>query len=118
MTIHLTLPWPPSVNTKFNHVRYLSAREKAFNAMVQATAIDEANGKLPKPLKGRVQFSIFLHAATLMKYDIDNYAKAVIDGCVRAGLMDNDHQIDKLYVERGKVWKGVGGCRIVISEIV
>jgi len=48
--------------------------------------------------------------------DIDNCAKSCIDSLQDANIFENDVQIQKLLIERGKLIKN-GGVTITIEEI-
>ena len=121
-TVHLTLPWPPSVNRYWRSVpmgrgrgvRVLISREgRAFHtdAVARLAGLHRRG-----PLRGRLDVRIELCAPTRRALDIDNRLKALLDAMQQAGVYRDDGQIDRLLVERGPVTRG-GLVRVAISEL-
>ena len=110
------LPFPPTVNhiwKSSGKTRYLSKEYEAFLGMVQVIVGRE---RVPKFGEKRLAVSIKLHGPNKRKYDIDNRVKAVLDSLVRAGVMDDDEQVDSLAVTREEIIKG-GLCVVWIGEM-
>lgn len=67
------------------------------------------------PLEGRLKVTMYMYPPTKRQFDIDNYVKAQWDALQAAGVIKNDNQIDKLYIERMAVEKG-GKVLVEITE--
>lgn len=48
---------------------------------------------------GPVALRIVLQSATALRGDIDNYAKAILDGMVKGQMMDDDSQVYSLQIQ-------------------
>ena len=102
--IHLTLPWPESVNEywKMRAIKvngrhmatvYVSARGKAFQANV-AKAVAEQLGQ-HQPLEGRLAVRMNFYQPNARKCDISNFVKSTEDALTKAGVWVDDSQIDR-----------------------
>jgi crossover junction endodeoxyribonuclease RusA len=104
----IRLPWPPSANNLYRvgaHGKpYLTEAQRSFRAGVPVA--------LPKD--GRLKVTLELCSPDRRTSDIDNRAKAVLDGLQHAGHYLNDSQIDTLIIQRGPITPG--GCVIVTIE--
>jgi len=109
--ITLTFPYPPSVNAYWLQAgkrRYISKRGVDFKR-----AVHEICDKLTSFGDKPIEISIVLYPRDKRLLDIDNCCKAILDSM--NGLMyDDDQQVWKLTVERGKKIKG-GGCEVTIK---
>ena len=109
--ITLTFPYPPSVNAYWLQAgkrRYISKRGVDFKR-----AVHEICDKLPSFGDKPIEIFIVLYPRDKRLLDIDNCCKAILDSM--NGLMyDDDQQVWKLTVERGKKIKG-GGCQVTIK---
>ena len=109
--ITLSFPYPPSVNAYWLQAgkrRYISQRGRDFKLAV-AKICDGLKTFGDQP----IEVSIVLFPRDKRLLDIDNCCKAILDSM--NGLMyDDDQQVWKLTVERGKKIKG-GGCQITIK---
>jgi crossover junction endodeoxyribonuclease RusA len=99
---HLTLSWPPSVNNYFATVgrrRIVSAQGKAYREEVfWIVRQQRLNGRFAG---ARVGISINAYEPKVKRRrDLDNILKAVLDGLTKAGLWDDDVQVDYLRVAR------------------
>lgn len=88
--------------------RYTAERSDAWMKSVGAYAM-HARGtwqratRRPWPVWSRLSVALVVHKATRQACDLDNLAKAILDGSAgAAGLWANDHQIDRLLVVRGE----------------
>ena len=111
----LTLPFPPTLNHMHRSKgkqHYLSAEYKAFIGMVDL-AVHRSG--MPKFGAKRLAIAITLHGPNKRRFDIDNRIKAACDALQRAGLFDDDSQIDHLTVTRGEIVKS-GLCEVTIQE--
>lgn len=113
--VAVLLPWPPTVNTYYRHVVIrgsarvlLSAAGRAYQ---QAAGL-AMKGLVAPPTPHAVR--VVLHAPDRRAYDIDNRAKALLDGIYRALKID-DAVIDRLTIERGAPTRG-GLARVWIEE--
>lgn len=112
----LTLPFPPSTNTMYRragHIMHLSAAGKAFKQEV-AQQIADTLGTVDK-IQGRIGIQIELFRKDRTSYDIDNYAKSVIDS-LKGALFEDDRQVDWLIVKRREVTPP-GFCEVIVSEL-
>lgn len=115
--IELILPWAPSVNSYYlktkTHVR-ISPKGQNFRDDVAEALAQQAPGVfLPQDQKLFVE--ITLHVPDKRKRDLDNYLKSLFDALTKAGLWDDDSQIDQLHVYRG-AFVDKGMIRMVISD--
>lgn len=53
-------------------------------------------------VKGNVELRIFLHLKSLIRGDIDNYCKPIIDCLVKKKYITDDRYIQRLVVEKVK----------------
>lgn len=53
--------------------------------------------------RGRVKVTIELRTFGLLRGDVDNYAKAILDGMQRGELLVDDRQVDELVVRQSRV---------------
>ncbi len=120
--ITLELPFPPSVNhywRKGRNVTYISKEGQHFIQDVAAivTRAFLANDWQPWGEDVRLNVALVLHAPTRRKYDIDNRIKATLDALVKAGLFEDDEQVDTLGVSRGEYRKNAGCCYVTITPV-
>lgn len=114
----VTLPYPPSLNMMWRRAgqcTYLSEKGRQFRANA-VSVIRDVSAMRDAKIESRVEVRITLHAPTKRSYDVDNFAKAVLDALTHAGFWVDDSQVDRLTLERGDVRKG--GCAVVrIKEV-
>lgn len=104
----VTLPWPPSVNGYWRSIRMgkttrqiMSARGRLFRDDAKGCIWDAMrNGTMVRFDDAPVTVSIDLHPPTLRRYDLDNYAKAILDALAHAGVIDDDSQVVHLYIRK------------------
>jgi Holliday junction resolvase RusA-like endonuclease len=55
-----------------------------------------------KPIEpgSRLAIDIFIETQRRLTGDLDNYAKSILDGIVKGGLIEDDSQIDQLRIGR------------------
>lgn len=91
------LPWPPSVNHYWRHVRgrfYIAQDGQRFRQRVEAiVAVDRQ-----KPMDGPLSVAIAAFPPDRRRRDIDNILKALFDALEHAGAYHNDNQIVELHV--------------------
>lgn len=93
----ITLPWPPSVNLCWRSFRgrsILSARGRDFRREAIRCCRDV------EPITGPVSVKIYLYPPDRRRRDVDNYAKAILDALVHAGVLEDDSQVDRLVLLR------------------
>ena len=112
--IYLTLPYPPSVNhywlPNFNHSKRISDKGNQFRAEV----IHACRGH--DGIMGRVSVSVIANPPDKRKRDLDNIFKALLDALRHAGMIEDDSLIDRLLIERGKVFE-FGQVRVTIEPL-
>ena len=101
-TVRLELPYPPSVNSYWlanGHRRYISPAGVKFTKEV-AFIVNQAS------VKGfgdkQVAISVMVHPRSKRKFDLDNTLKAILDALMKAGMYDDDSQIEYIEVARGE----------------
>ena len=111
--ITLELPYPPSVNAMYGshgNRRFIRPRGRLFKADV-AEICKGLTSFGDKPLELEIMF--LPRDKRLM--DISNSIKGIEDALQDAGMFDNDQQVWKITIQRGKQKKG-GGCVVTIKE--
>jgi crossover junction endodeoxyribonuclease RusA len=97
--IHLTLPFPPSVNRYWRHVgrRTLLSREgRQFRKRVCLVLKD----RVMTPIIGALAVTVDLHPPDRRRRDADNFLKGTLDALEHAGVYENDSQITHLEVDK------------------
>lgn len=98
-----TLPFPPSVNHYWRHVGnkvlVSSAGRKYRDAVIKSVAQQsvESFGT------ARVALMARLSPPDRRRRDLDNMAKAMLDGLTAANVYDDDSQLDMIVLRRGDV---------------
>lgn len=102
----IRLPWPPTVNTikaalviKGRARLILSKKGRDYFDEVRALSLLE---KFPKFGDKRLQVEIHCFAGDRRKRDLGNLDKVLIDSLQKAGVFDDDSQIDDQRFIRGK----------------
>ena len=96
----LVLPWPPTVNTYYRNVAgktLISAKGREYRAAVADQVLIQRGAK---HLTGRLSVDIEAHVPDRRNRDLDNLFKAVLDSLTKAGVWDDDGQIDELSIKR------------------
>lgn len=127
----LDLPWPPSVNGYWRAIarrtpvavrggrvcQILSERGRKYReAAMVAYQEQRPHQRDRMPSGARLRCTLVLHAPTKRKYDLDNFAKGVLDSLQHAGVIEDDALIDRLLVLRGSVEKG-GRVRVTLEAV-
>ena len=122
--IELTLPFPPTVNTylvksvrfskgkAFVHVN-VGKRGVSYQAQVLGIVLKK---RAMKRLKCRLRVDIYLYPPDKRVRDVDNYPKVLLDSLTKAGVWEDDSQIDKLTITRAWPKRPEGACVVRISE--
>ena len=116
MKQQFTLPMPPSINSYYRSIgrgRVVISEDgrKYRKAVKDALLVQRV-----KFVSGRIGLELELCFATNARNDLDNRLKALQDAPQKAGLFEDDSQIDLLIVRRGPVTKG-GLVNVNIWEI-
>jgi crossover junction endodeoxyribonuclease RusA len=105
-TIRLELPYPPSVNSYWRangHRRYISKEGVAFTNEVLLIVKTQK----PKTFGDKqVAISVMIHPRSKRKFDLDNTLKAILDALMKAGMYDDDSQIEYIEIARGEAVDG------------
>lgn len=72
--------------------------------------------KYGAPIEGRLNVDILLEVSH-KRGDVDNYAKAILDGLQKAEVFKNDNAIDILHVARNFVAKGKENFSVLITVV-
>lgn len=105
MTMTLTLPYPPSINTYWRHVGprvLISANGRRYRRAVgDAVLLGISAGQIAKePLPGRLAVLVEAAPPDRRARDLDNTLKALLDALTHAGVWLDDSQIDDLRIVR------------------
>ena len=101
--ISISLPWPPSTNELTTPIGNRKVTSKRYRIWQRTT--DEAFELLGgvRGFAGACSFSLVTHPGTRRAYDLDNRLKSTIDAFVRAGVIVDDDQIEKIRAEKGSL---------------
>jgi crossover junction endodeoxyribonuclease RusA len=121
LTIDLSLPWPPSVNTYWRHPtrgklagRHLISEEgRAYRDRVQAEVLSQARGQR---IDGKLAVHIAAHPPDRRRRDLDNVLKALLDALTHTGIWADDSDIDDLRIVRASVQPG-GRVFVTVSTL-
>lgn len=108
MTIEVSLPWPPSVNTYWRHPNkgtlagrhLISDKGRKYRAIVKWECQDV------ETMTGNTCVTILAYPPDNRRRDLDNLTKAVLDSLVHADVIEDDGLIDALMIVRGEVVQG------------
>lgn len=110
---------PPSVNAMYRSI----VRGRRATSIISekgrewyAAAVPVLSGFDAMPGGCPLSVEVTLYGPTRRRYDVDNRAKAVLDALTKAGVIEDDHLIDRLTLIRGPVVKG-GRCEIKLEVI-
>ncbi|MDX7989161.1 RusA family crossover junction endodeoxyribonuclease [Xenorhabdus sp. 12] len=107
-TYNLKLPWPPSNNMYWRHIRgmhYISPKGKEYRKAI-ISIIQQQN--LAINTTSRIKISITANPPDKRRRDLDNLPKAVFDSLTHANFWADDNQIDDMQIRRGE--RVAGGC--------
>lgn len=122
--IHITLPWPVSINALYRSV-VKGKGKKAYSTSIlskrgrqyfkDAGLAILCSGSRPKrPIEAPVRLDIGLYPPTLRGYDCDNMVKCVQDALTHCNVWIDDSQVHILRVEKGPKFPG-GKAEITIT---
>ena len=113
--VNFKLPWPPTVNQYWRHVKgrvHVSNEGNKYRRLVAQLVM------VTKPHRfgdARLQVKINAWPPDAKARDLDNLLKAPLDALERAGVYDSDSQIDALAIYRMEKIKD-GALTIRITE--
>jgi crossover junction endodeoxyribonuclease RusA len=106
--IQLVLPVPISTNTyyrNFNGRMIISRAGRHYSTQVRNAALEQLG--CYQPVQGRLALDISFYPPDKRVRDLDNFCgKALLDALCKAGLYEDDSQIDVLNAQRKEVVKG------------
>lgn len=105
------LPWPPSVNTYWRHVGYMTILGKPGRAY--RDAVIAARRGHPVAPAGRLSVCLTFCPPNRRGFDLDNFPKGVLDALKHSGCYVDDGLIDQLDLRRGGIVDG----GLVVVEI-
>lgn len=110
--IIIHLPFPPTVNSYYFKGKILSSHGRKYKEAVEE-AVHEQGVHLE--LTASLNMAVILYMPDKRTRDLDNYMKALQDSLTKAGVWEDDKQIDQLTIYRGCVISK-GKCVVRISE--
>ncbi len=103
------LPWPPSVNGYWRAIcrgrrpaQILSERGRNYRINAEEQIVFQG----VREVRGDTTATLILHPPTRRAFDVDNYAKAVLDVLTHTGVLDDDSQIVDLRIVKADRVKG------------
>lgn len=119
MTLHITLPWPPSLNRIYRAAgKGIKLAEVARDYKKAASAALPV-GRVPPPLTGRLMVWMVLHPPLKLagsRWDIANREKLMIDCLTEQRVWLDDSQIDAMVILRGTP-AGAGRVELTIHTL-
>lgn len=116
--IHLTLPFPPSVNNYWRakgRIRFISKNGKAYRKAVDEAVLEQWTE--PRVMEGRLKVWIAMYPPNRIRRDCDNQFKAVLDSMQHAGIYNDDSQIDDLRILRCELDPPDGSLVVTLEEL-
>lgn len=117
MSLHLKLPVPLSVNSIYRAWKgrmLLSKKGREWAKLVIPMIREQANGMY---FTGRIAVEYRYAFKTNAKCDIFNYEKILSDCLTKAGIWNDDSQIDDGRVIRLPVCKADPHCEVIVDAI-
>lgn len=110
----LSLPYPPTMNHLHSVFRGRKILSKVGRDYQTEVAIAVLKAGRPRAEVGRLSVEIDVYPPDKRRRDIANVEKAINDGLVKAGVIEDDCLIDRLLITRMPVAKG-GRITVTIS---
>jgi len=114
-TLHVTLPWPPSINHYWRRVNNKTIISKAGRQYRTDVAAILMIGGV-KPIAGRLDVTIEAYPPDRRKRDLDNLNKALLDAMQHGGAFADDGAIDRLEIVRCEKCDGGKVC-VHVKEV-
>ena len=118
MHYELHLPFPPTDNSyyvKTKQGQFISMKGKKFRADVEAEVEEQMANLGVIPFEHQLNVTVVVHMPDKRIRDIANYMKALMDALTKAGVWEDDSQIDQLAIYRGVRCYG-GAVRMAIHD--
>lgn len=97
--LEVTLPWPPTVNTYYRNLNGKTLISEKGRKYRKAVA-DQVLVQRVKRVAGSLSVLIEAYPPDRRVRDLDNLAKAILDSLTKAGVWEDDGQIDDLRIVR------------------
>lgn len=114
--IKLRLPWPPSINTYWRMFQNRMIISAAGREYAETVAYEIKQQRSHATLTGRLSVAITATMPDKRRRDIDNLIKVSLDSLTKAGVWEDDSQIDELAILRSGVTKP-GWLDVTVCEI-
>lgn len=120
--LHITLPWPPSLNRYWAPLPHgrgmmLTKDARTYRKLAAEALWKVLGRRTDDPLMTvPVRLDVELRAPDRRARDLDNHLKAIQDVLTNYNVWGDDSQVDELTVRRGKVFSG-GQAIIMITEL-
>jgi crossover junction endodeoxyribonuclease RusA len=108
--VTISLPWPPTVNNYWKSAVVKNCRFPIVYTPERVKDYRDAVGwlvkcsELPRFEEGvDLYVRILLHPPTRVRFDVDNFAKGILDGLTKARVYADDSQIVELTIIKGEV---------------
>jgi crossover junction endodeoxyribonuclease RusA len=98
--ISLALPYPPSANTIWRHVKgrvLLSEKGRLYRRAVAMSVLGQVGPS--KSIAGPVSVAIGVVPPDRRRRDIDNVLKATLDALTHAKVWEDDSQVKRIQIE-------------------
>ena len=118
MHYELHLPFPPTINSyyvKTKQGQFISLKGKKYRADVEAEVEQQLASLGVIPFEHQLNVTVVLHMPDKRIRDLDNYMKALLDALTKAGVWEDDSQVDQLAIYRGARCYG-GAVRLAIHD--
>jgi crossover junction endodeoxyribonuclease RusA len=115
--IVVAIPFPPSVNALYRTFRGRVIMSKVGRDWYKANLPMLQRQAPKKPIKGRIDIKLEVSPPDNRRRDIDNLAKVSLDCLTKAGVWEDDSQIDRLTIHRGVPDQSAPSIICHISEI-
>ena len=116
--LSFTLGYPPTGNTSVRHAQgahWLSPKAKAYFALMRFELMRQG---ATQRLRGRLKVEVDVYPPDRRKRDLDNAWKTAGDACTRAGVWEDDSQIDWLVLRRmDPVNEGLVRVRVTVIAV-
>lgn len=120
--IRLVLPFPPSLNHYTHYIAvgktvqaFPSKAAKAFRSNCEAAVVEQIG--LARPVDYKAHVTITFHRKDLVAFDLDNFAKVLLDCLKHCRVISDDKIIDRLVLERGYVSRDHPRAEVEIVEL-